>query len=577
MNSVYAVLTAVGIALLPSPLQAETILRVRQVAHPMDVLPPGTTDSQARGSLNDPSLNSHSDVIFYFRTELYSHSIASVAPFGDPWTAASASWLPDSTLDLVGISNTGSIASHVRAPQLGQPSEEALLIGPPGGLVEVLMTGQSISHHADSFAINSISPKAFTTAGGVDICAFTATSTRQSDASSRTLFGRVVGGTPQIVAVQGDAAMGGPAGAIFVLPQLDYPYPILVNGAGDYVFQTQLMTTAPSTIIDSIWLASDTDPQPLVVVGTPIPGLSIPAPTFAELLGLNDAGQFLFRVRTAPGSSAPWSHLIVGNIHSGDYEIVAAAGDSVPEMAGLPIGTFDRAVLNSQGEVAFGAGVLQPFPNPSPAFALFFQSGNSRSFVCGPAETPVAPGNELATVGYTSLASLGINRLGQVVFGANLRRNRVAIEPGIVGWDPQRGLTALAARDVPMQTSDLSIVQPISVEMRGLVAGGNLLMNEPSSAGDQDGRRRIIADNGDVVFRALLPGSAGDQVIYVATVPAPAFGDANGDGICDGRDLSVLLSNFGNPVSPPGSGADFNADGIVNGADLSILLSAFGS
>lgn len=577
MNRSHAAFTAVGVALLASALPAETVLRVREVAHPLDVLPPGTNDTQLRGSLNDPSLNAHSDVIFQFWDE-NAQSIASVAPFGDPWTAASANWLPDSALDLVGISDTGSVAIYVRTPQLGQPTEEALLIGPPGGLVEVLTTGQSVSHNADFFTINSIFPVAFTTASAVDICAFTATATRQSDAATRAVFGRIVGGTPQIIAVQGDAAIGGPAGATFALPQMDYPYPVLVNGAGDYVFQTRLMTAAPSTIIDSIWLAGDTGPQTLVVVGTPIPGLAIPAPTFAELLGLNNAGQFLFRVRTAPGSSAPWSHLIVGNIQSGDYEIVAAAGDPVPEMAGSPIGTFDRAVLNSQGEVAFGAGVFQPFPNPSPAFALFFQSGKSRSFVCGPAETPVAPGNELATVGYNSLASLGINRLGQVVFGANLRRNGVAIGPGIVGWDPQRGLTALAARDVPMQTSDASTVTPIAIEMRGLVVqSANLPMNEPSAAGDQDGRRRIIADNGDVVFRALLPGATGDQVIYVATVPAPAFGDANGDDICNGRDLSVLLSSFGNAVSPAGSGADFNADGVVNGADLSIFLAAFGT
>lgn len=53
-------------------------------------------------------------------------------------------------------------------------------------------------------------------------------------------------------------------------------------------------------------------------------------------------------------------------------------------------------------------------------------------------------------------------------------------------------------------------------------------------------------------------------------------GDLNGDGVTDGRDLSVLLSQFGTPVSPC-SGADANNDGLVNGQDLSVLLGGFGT
>jgi len=52
-------------------------------------------------------------------------------------------------------------------------------------------------------------------------------------------------------------------------------------------------------------------------------------------------------------------------------------------------------------------------------------------------------------------------------------------------------------------------------------------------------------------------------------------GDANGDGLTNGADLSVLLATFGQAVTP-GADADFNGDGLVNGADLSVLLSNFG-
>jgi hypothetical protein len=60
-----------------------------------------------------------------------------------------------------------------------------------------------------------------------------------------------------------------------------------------------------------------------------------------------------------------------------------------------------------------------------------------------------------------------------------------------------------------------------------------------------------------------------------ASSPAACAGDTNGDGLVNGADLSVLLSQFGQNV-PAGTGADFNSSGSVNGADLSVLLSRFG-
>jgi len=58
--------------------------------------------------------------------------------------------------------------------------------------------------------------------------------------------------------------------------------------------------------------------------------------------------------------------------------------------------------------------------------------------------------------------------------------------------------------------------------------------------------------------------------------PPPCPGDANSDHLANGQDLSVLLSQFQESVTP-GTGADFNSDGTVNGQDLSVLLSNFGS
>lgn len=62
-----------------------------------------------------------------------------------------------------------------------------------------------------------------------------------------------------------------------------------------------------------------------------------------------------------------------------------------------------------------------------------------------------------------------------------------------------------------------------------------------------------------------------------ATPPPPDCpGDANGDNSVDSADLSVLLGNFGQSVTP-GTSGDLNDDGSVDSADLSVLLGAFGS
>ena len=48
-------------------------------------------------------------------------------------------------------------------------------------------------------------------------------------------------------------------------------------------------------------------------------------------------------------------------------------------------------------------------------------------------------------------------------------------------------------------------------------------------------------------------------------------GDINIDGVVNGADLAMLLSQWGGPGS-----ADLNSSGAVDGADLSILLSNWG-
>ncbi len=89
--------------------------------------------------------------------------------------------------------------------------------------------------------------------------------------------------------------------------------------------------------------------------------------------------------------------------------------------------------------------------------------------------------------------------------------------------------------------------------------------------------------DGFATLGLFRPGAKGDPAsmqvaVRVPNAPPPPScpGDTNADSQVSGADLSVLLSQFGQSVTP-GSGADFNNDGFVNGSDLSVLLGNFGA
>lgn len=56
--------------------------------------------------------------------------------------------------------------------------------------------------------------------------------------------------------------------------------------------------------------------------------------------------------------------------------------------------------------------------------------------------------------------------------------------------------------------------------------------------------------------------------------PPPCIADINNDGGTDSQDLNILLTDFGETVSP-GTGADLDDNGVIDSADLNILLSDF--
>lgn len=91
---------------------------------------------------------------------------------------------------------------------------------------------------------------------------------------------------------------------------------------------------------------------------------------------------------------------------------------------------------------------------------------------------------------------------------------------------------------------------------------------------DQPNDSVLLCDLGPLGFNGeTLPVSADDGIYFTVGNDCPA--DLNGDGVVNGSDLSILLSNFGNS-GVCGIGGDANNDFQCNGADLSLILSLFG-
>jgi len=111
----------------------------------------------------------------------------------------------------------------------------------------------------------------------------------------------------------------------------------------------------------------------------------------------------------------------------------------------------------------------------------------------------------------------------------------------------------------------------------GIDAASNSLVGVPTPTIDLDANPRFV-DDPNTADTGVGPAPIVDMGAYEFIPPPPPScpGDANGDLMIDAADLSVLLSNFGQPAAGPGFG-DFNGDGLCNGADLSVLLGTFGT
>lgn len=306
-----------------------------------------------------------------------------------------------------------------------------------------------------------------------------------------------------------------------------------------------------------------------------------------DVLGADGAGRMKPEI-VAPGNATSWSTPVVGAVAMLLYE-TAATHPSV----NLNPNADETAVIKAS--ILAGAVHRTGWTNnPSP-------SGTARGVTLKPLDRTY--GVDLVNIDRSHLILTGGETNGATTAAAATLAPRA-------GWDfeliptaavrywrfrisqPIDELSILATWHRSQTTSIASpTVANIDLTLYRVASGGALeaLEGEAGSVHYTSGNvaSRSTVDNvehiyvrglaaGEYVIEAARSGTATLSTPFALAwimpeTPTSVPGDLNGDGVVDGFDLTIVLSNWG------GSGSgDANNDGTVNGFDLTLVLSAWG-
>ncbi len=170
----------------------------------------------------------------------------------------------------------------------------------------------------------------------------------------------------------------------------------------------------------------------------------------------------------------------------------------------------------------------------------------------------------------TSFLSIHTNASGDWVLVGNTNNANPAQDQVLV----LNGTTVLAREG-----------DPIDLDGNGMFDDNVFIgRNNPANAAFET-NDLYITNSGDVYFIANLIDGAGNELNSSPAFTSPQAllriagacpGDVNGDRVVNFTDLNIVLSFFGQNVTP-GTNGDLNGDGIVNFTDLNTVLSFFGT
>ena len=158
--------------------------------------------------------------------------------------------------------------------------------------------------------------------------------------------------------------------------------------------------------------------------------------------------------------------------------------------------------------------------------------------------------------------------------------NAALFDRGGLWQGPQGNRTFIRNRGVDQPARTFSTrISPRFDWIRSVVMTGDLTNDGRIGLDDIHLLQQVIRDgDGEWFYDFTEDGAVGDDDLahYIEQIADMVFGDATLSGSVGLRDASVLLSNFGREGTFYWGDGDFNNDGVVDGKDLRILLDNWG-
>jgi hypothetical protein len=252
---------------------------------------------------------------------------------------------------------------------------------------------------------------------------------------------------------------------------------------------------------------------------------------------------------------------------------------------------FSDAIINDQGLIAFGAGLIGANTNPGNDSGVFIVTQGSAVPVCiareGDVNTPLSPPGLSGWRFASSLSSdlnllqIASNAQGDVVFRAPVQSPTFQFRSGLFAWNQATGLRTVAVAGITsFQANIIGEVQTFTIGEFGEISFNGW-------SGGNDGRSTGLADDGTIYFQTGIqttqPSFRSFPVMLRFGVTGPTCDgvDFNNDGsLFDPTDIDAFLSVFSEgpciPANATCNDVDFNNDGsLFDPCDVDAFLIVF--
>jgi hypothetical protein len=353
--------------------------------------------------------------------------------------------------------------------------------------------------------------------------------------------------TVDAVALQGEPAPGTESNIGWII-RTDPP----VNESGETAFAIDLIDPNSSTTTSNAIYAGNSESLRLVAqqgMSAAETDANFTSVFTSRAMPINGNGDTVFSSFLQGGTSTTANNEGLWRTRGDELELIVRKGDiAIPATDSTPMLTFSalgkaQPLIDDTGQVVFTAYLS----GPGSSITLWSARDEELEMLLQPGMT--APGTNAT---FTSFSSYAVNRNGQLAL-----RAFTGSTAGLWAQDLAGDLRLIA------RVGDMVEVAPGETQAITAIDGF-------TSSGGSDGRSRVINDSGEIVFSATLAN--GTKGIFTSDAASYYMADFNRDGSVDGDDLTEWQAAY----TLGTSAGDADGDGVSNGRDFLIWQRQFG-